>query len=416
MVASSTRSAIHIAAGFIISTSLSYAFTAPAAYRSLYQSTALCSSLSEDSQSPRPSLASSEEQLNDIDLPPRTSSSETSNIYSNGDEPRSSEFRNLEPLQQSSIRTTRLETEAKASSIYIPSASNEYWSLLEEIDELESDLQSGLDVGISDDATHSILSMIRRKKAQDPDHVYQITKEAAKSAARIGRLEESKKYQEEAERARNMLPQFNLGGLWVGKYGAHGFEMINVTYTDDTLVAYKVTGDQNIPRGEITFTADFQVDAPGYGTGNQPLEPIVLSENSAKKWGTKKLPRFPGQGHAAEPGYVNNQFMEGQLVVIGEKADYFSFAWVPLEHQIFFGRPSPELTLKMLREGGGSALTAGTGMDVPSLDADVKEQTEYVSRCLEVTCDTMFDQHNEGKVAPESCIWHGDNDEHCYFE
>jgi len=410
MVASSTRSAIHIAAGLIISTSLSYAFTAPATYRSLYQSTALHSSLSEDSQRPRPSLTSSEEQLNDIDLTPTTSSSEISNMYSNGDEPRSSEFRNLQPLQQSSTRTTRLEkeAEAKANSIYIPPASNQYWSLLEEIDQLESGLQRG----ISGDATHSILSMIRRKKAQDPDHVYQITKEAAKSAERTGRLEESKKYQEEAERARNMLPQFNLGGLWVGKYGARGFEMINVTYTDDTLIAYKVTGDQNIPRGEITFTADFQVDGPGYGTGNQPLEPIVLSENSAKKWGTKKLPRFPGQGHAAEPGYVNNQFMEGQLAVIGEKADYFSFAWVPLDHQIFFCRPSPELTLKMLKERGDSALMAGTGLGVPSLGADVKEQTEYISRCLEVTCDTISDELKEGKVDQESCIWHGD----CYFE
>jgi len=49
--------------------------------------------------------------------------------------------------------------------------------------------------------------------------------------------------------------------------------------------------------------------------------------------------------------------MDGQLVVTG-KGDYFSFTWVPLEHKIFFGRPSPEFTLKMLREGGGSALTS----------------------------------------------------------
>ena len=70
----------------------------------------------------------------------------------------------------------------------------------------------------------------------------------------------------------------------------------------------------------------------------------------------------------------------------------------------------------MLREGGGSALTAGIGLEVPGLEADVRELTDYASRCLEVTSDTFFDELNEGKVDPMSCIWHGDDDEYCYFE
>jgi hypothetical protein len=52
--------------------------------------------------------------------------------------------------------------------------------------------------------------------------------------------------------ARSCLPQFNLDGLWVGKYGSHGYELINVTYAGDTLVATKVTGDRNVPRGEVS--------------------------------------------------------------------------------------------------------------------------------------------------------------------
>jgi len=46
--------------------------------------------------------------------------------------------------------------------------------------------------------------------------------------------------------------------------------------------------------------------------------------------------------------FSDAQWVEGQLIMVGE---YFSFAWVPIGHQIFFGRPSLELTLKMLKEG-----------------------------------------------------------------
>lgn len=103
-------------------------------------------------------------------------------------------------------------------------------------------------------------------------------------------------------------------------------------------------------------------------------------------------------------------------MVIGP-GDYFSFAWIPLEHQIFFGRPSPELTLKMLKEGGVPSLTAGTGHAVPSVeDGNLKEMVDYVSRCLEVTVDTFWDERSEGKVDEWSGIWHGNNEEHCYFQ
>ncbi|KAL3810824.1 hypothetical protein ACHAXA_007514 [Cyclostephanos tholiformis] len=285
--------------------------------------------------------------------------------------------------------------------------------------------------------------MLRDARSRDPEYVYGMASNAARIADGLGRTREYDMYVEEMRRTRRVLPQFNLEGLWVGKYGSHGFEMINVTYTGDRLVAYKVTGDRNIPRGEITFTADLSVrhdtkvddvdvgsssssssssyaerrrSFPGSGEGDGgALDPIHLSEGSAKKWGTRRLSRFRGSGHVSEPGYKNRQFLEGQLVVIGG-GEYFSFAWVPLEYQIFFGRPSPELALKMLREGGGTSLTAGVGLDAPGPDANVRDMTEYAGRCLEVTCDVMCDESREGKVDPFSCIWHGDDDEYCYFE
>ena len=70
----------------------------------------------------------------------------------------------------------------------------------------------------------------------------------------------------------------------------------------------------------------------------------------------------------------------------------------------------------MLREGGVASLTAGIGNSIPSLEeGNMKDMTDYVARCFEVTVDTFWDERNEGKADEFSGIWHG-NDEYCYFE
>lgn len=195
--------------------------------------------------------------------------------------------------------------------------------------------------------------------------------------------------------------------------------MINITYQGDLLIAYKVTGDKNVPKNEITFQVNLSPMQPKVvGAFKEqkiegPLQPISLTEKAAKKWGTTQLPRYKGLGQVAEPGFTNHQWMEGQLIIIGEQ--YFSFAWVPIEQQIFFGRPSPELALKMLRDSGAS-LSLGTKewLSPPSLDDDVKVLKDYVSSCLEKTAQGV----EEGEVHgdPFSCIWHAAETEECYFE
>ena len=54
-------------------------------------------------------------------------------------------------------------------------------------------------------------------------------------------------------------------------------------------------------------------------------------------------------------------------------------------------------------------------MAAPGLDAHVKEQTDYITRCLEVTKDTYWDEWVEGKTDSFSGIWRG-NEQECYFE
>jgi len=203
--------------------------------------------------------------------------------------------------------------------------------------------------------------------------------------------------------------------------------MINVTYIGDTLKAVKVTGDKNVPRGEITFQADLsppkelpaslRLEDGGSDQKRERLEPITLTDTAAKKWGTKQLVRHAGLGQVAEDGHNNNQWMEGQLIVIGN--EYFSFAWVPIEHQIFFGRPSPELVLKMLKDGGSSEVNRSVrgwdGEAPPTMDADDHVLREYAHHILQVTSETIEDEFDG--VAPVGCIYYdGDEADECFFQ
>jgi len=130
---------------------------------------------------------------------------------------RSSEFANLEPLPHSETRSSRLDAENRLRSIYTTAGTDPYWSLRDEIVQLEADIQAGNEVGISDEAAAAVRNLLRRAQSKDPEHVYRITSAAASAAERMGRMEESEKYRQESLKAKKMLPWFNLEGLWVGK-------------------------------------------------------------------------------------------------------------------------------------------------------------------------------------------------------
>ena len=151
----------------------------------------------------------------------------------------------------------------------------------------------------------------------------------------------------------------------------------------------------------------------------QSLQPIELTDKAAQKWGTRQLPRYMGLGQVAEEGFVNNQWMDGQLIIIGQ--DYFSFAWTPIQQQIFFGRPSPELALRMLRENGVSPLRAAKPwVAPPSLDDDIQTQMDFVTRCFEHTDEFLEEAAEEGivphRIDGYGCIFQDETTGECFFE
>jgi|EP00979_Chaetoceros_neogracilis_P001945 hypothetical protein len=308
-------------------------------------------------------------------------------------------FEHIDRSSFSAERLERIQQENEAMNLYLHG--DELIELRRHIIELEEDLVRAAD---EEDvvAVRHLTKALYESKEMDAEHCYMMALDNMEIAEENGDVEKMSDYRKEALMARSCLPQFQLSGLWVGKYGEHGYEMVNVTYVGgelgNILVASKVTGDKNVPKGEITFTSDLHPKAKG----RSELEPIELSAIAAKQWGHKHLPRFPGKGQVAGEGFVNNQWMEGQLILVGE---YFSFAWLPIGHQIFFGRPSAELTLKMLKQ---SQLADYGAIDSESPNI-VAEQRAFAQRCLQETELMLYDDEADGEL----CFLTDDDDYFC---
>jgi Cyclin D1 binding domain len=205
---------------------------------------------------------------------------------------------------------------------------------------------------------------------QDAEFMYQVSLERMEAAQRDGLVNDATRYKRNAALARAALPQFQLEGLWVGRYG-DSFQMVNVSYVGDLLVAHKITGTQRgfVPRGEVSFQVDLSP------ANDLTLDPIELKSEAAELWGSRYLQRHTGLGQVAGQGYIQSQWLEGQLILVNDQ--YFSFAWLPTGHQVFFGRPGPDLTLKLMRQQEASVQGQKNGND----------HRRYLERCLEATDD-----------------------------
>jgi uncharacterized protein (DUF1499 family) len=278
--------------------------------------------------------------------------------------------------QMTEIRRARLELEEKTARRFL--SGDSLHLLRQKVLELRVKLLEARDSG--DMVKVSRLSQsILRAQQMDAEFIYQVSYERMEAATRAGLLDEAETYRKEAMIARSALPQFNMGGLWIGRFG-NEFQMVNISYVGDLLVAHKVTGNKNVPKGEISFQVDLSPKGP-----TDVLEPIELNEETSLQWGQKFLQRFAGKGQVASAGFKHREWMDGQLIVVDR---YFSFAWLPIAHQVFFGRPSAELTLKMLSrhhnvvEVKGSSSISDSDLVHPS---ELDQMRSHLSRCWEET-------------------------------
>ncbi|KAF5665156.1 hypothetical protein FHETE_6772 [Fusarium heterosporum] len=140
-------------------------------------------------------------------------------------------------------------------------------------------------------------------------------------------------------------------GIWVGDYSTHGCEFLLVHQPDDEipltdeelglvrrdteteqawearrtegrtfqgrLEAIKLTGDPNVPRGEITFVAD-DLGPDGLADG-PPADPRFSDVRTVRS-----------QGHIANTGFTQDQYVESQLMLVSH--DRLAQHWVGFGH------------------------------------------------------------------------------------
>ena len=89
------------------------------------------------------------------------------------------------------------------------------------------------------------------------------------------------------------LSTLDLSGEWIGNYRGHFEQVVRITHRGDEIEAVKVTGDDHVPGGEMTFRANIRTGL--------------------------------GEGQVAEKEFRNASFVPGRLAVL--TPERLCFTW-----------------------------------------------------------------------------------------
>jgi len=148
---------------------------------------------------------------------------------------------------------------------------------------------------------------------------------------------------------RRFLPQYQLAGLWKGNYPNHGDELVRLQYQGDTLIATKVTGDEHVPAGEVTFRAELtqpsdggdEDDSAAASFGSSDLGAVgvrveVLSLSPDGGHEPREVEQYKGEGRIAARGFRHPHYVPGQLFLMDD--DVVGFLWLAIGTFVVFSR------------------------------------------------------------------------------
>lgn len=98
-----------------------------------------------------------------------------------------------------------------------------------------------------------------------------------------------------------------FNGLYLGSFGPHGPEVISVARGqvegEEWVFGHKLTGDVNVPAGEVSFKAKVGRENKLSSSGVYPVEYGIQA-------------RYPGQGRVAREGFKSAKWVDGELLVL----------------------------------------------------------------------------------------------------
>lgn len=152
-----------------------------------------------------------------------------------------------------------------------------------------------------------------------------------------------------------------------GNYPNHGEEMVRVHYAGDTLYATKVTGDEHVPAGEVTFRADLAapLDAAARSGADADVRVEVLSISSAGGHEPREVEQIRGEGRIAARGFRHPHYVPGQLFLMDD--DVIGFLWLPIGTFVVFSRVAEDEEMSTEHSAAAAAalgLSSGEEFDM----------------------------------------------------
>jgi len=182
-------------------------------------------------------------------------------------------------------------------------------------------------------------------RQQDPAVMAAAMREELETHIRRERYAEAARCRDRLLVLRRFLPQYSLAGLWKGNYPNHGDELVRLSYQGDTLIATKVTGDEHVPAGEVTFRADLtqpsddSEDEQAAGLGGSSAVGVRVEVLSLAPDGShepRDVEQFKGEGRIAARGFRHPHYVPGQLFLMED--DVVGFLWLAIGTFVVFSR------------------------------------------------------------------------------
>eukprot|EP00898_Chlorokybus_atmophyticus_P005578 jgi/Chlat1/6020/Chrsp4S00487 len=148
-----------------------------------------------------------------------------------------------------------------------------------------------------------------------------------------------------------------LQGLWHGLYGPHGVEVLYVSYVEGYIQGRKVTGDANVPAGEVSWRADSSTlcsNPPRDAMEHALLGDAATGGNGGvlhmlgadwRVWeNLRVVESYLGKGRVAGHNFEHPQWVDGRLWVCQDRHDTdpskrtFVFLWGDYNFLIKFSR------------------------------------------------------------------------------